>query len=53
MTSASLMQGIEVEARHSKPVLWDNPGGWGGDRGGRVVQDRGTHVHPWLIHVNV
>jgi len=20
--------------------------------GGRGVQDRGTHVHPWLIHAN-
>ena len=26
MTSASSMH----EARHSKPVLWDNPEGWGG-----------------------
>ena len=35
MTSASLMH----EAGHSKPVLWDNPEGWGGEGG--VVQDRG------------
>ena len=34
MTSASSMH----EAGHSKPVLWDNPEGWGGE---------------WLIHVNV
>ena len=20
---------------------------------GREVQDRGTHVHPWLVHVDV
>ena len=43
MTSASLMH----EAGHSKLVLWDNPEGWGGDSGW------GTHVHPWLIHVDV
>ena len=41
------------EAGHSKPVLWDNPEGWGGEAGGRDAQDEGTHVHPWLIHVNV
>ena len=33
MTSASSMN----EAGHPKPVLWDNPEGWGGERdGGRV-----------------
>ena len=31
------------EAEHSKPVLWDNPEEWGGDRGGWGVQDWGTH----------
>ena len=41
------------EEGHSKPVLWDNPEGWGWEGGGRGVQDRGTDVHPWLIHVNV
>ena len=49
MTSASLMH----EARHPKPgVLGQLRGmGWGGrwERG----QDGGTHVHPWLIHVDV
>ena len=49
ITSPSLMH----EIRHSKPVHWDNPEGWDGDGGGRGVQDRGTHVHPWLTHVNV
>ena len=29
-TSASSMH----EAGHSKPVLWDNPEGWGGEGGG-------------------
>ena len=48
MTSASLMH----EAGHSKPVLWDNPEGWGGEGGGRGF-GMGTHVLPWLIHVNV
>ena len=27
------------EAEHSKPVLWDNPEGWGGEGRGRGVQD--------------
>ena len=40
-------------AGHSKPVLWDNPEGWGGEGGGRGVQDGWTHVHSGLIHVNV
>ena len=31
MTSATSMH----QAGHSKPVLWDNPEGWGGERGGR------------------
>jgi len=46
MTSAS----STLEAGHSKPVLWDNPEGWGGEGGGRGVQDGGTHV---MIHVNI
>ena len=50
MTNASSMH----EAGHSKPVLWDEvgrkvAGGWGGG----AVQDGGTHVHLWLIHINV
>ena len=49
MTSASLMH----EAGHSKPVLWDNLEGWGGEESGRGVQDGATQVHPWLIHVYV
>ena len=39
------------EAEHSKLVLWDNSEGWGGEGEGRGVQDGGTHVHPWLIHM--
>ena len=49
MTSASLMH----EAGHSKLVLWDNPEGYSGEGGGRGVQDGGTHVHSWVIHVKV
>ena len=49
MTNASSMR----EAGHSKLVLWDNPEGWGREGGGRGVQDGGTHINPWLIHVNV
>ena len=49
MTSASLMH----EAGHPKPVLWDDPEGWGGVGGGSMVQDVGTHVYPWLIHVDI
>ena len=49
MTSASSMH----EAGHSKLVLWDNPEGWGGEGGGKGVQDGGTHIHPGLIHVHV
>ena len=49
MTSVSSMH----EVGHSKLVLWDHPEGQGGEEGGRGVQDRGTHVHPWLIQVDV
>ena len=48
MTSASSMH----EAGHPKQVLWDNPEGWDGEGGGEFRM-WGTHVHPWLIHVNV
>ena len=34
-------------------VHWDNPGGWDGKGGRRGGSGWGTHVHPWLIHVNV
>ena len=49
MTSASSVH----EAGHSKLVHWDNPEGWDGEGGGRGNSGRGTHVHPWQIHVNV
>ena len=47
--SPSLMH----ETGHSKLVHLDNPEGWEGEGDGRRVRDCGTHVHPWLIHVNV
>ena len=31
----------------------DNPERWGGEGSGWGVQDGGTHVHSWLIHVDV
>jgi len=37
MTSASSMH----EAGYSKPVLWDNPEGWGGEGGGRGFKTGG------------
>ena len=49
MTNANLMHEVE----HPKLVLWDDPEGWDGEGGRRGVQNGGTHVHPWLIHVNV
>ena len=49
MTSASSRH----EAGHSKLVLWDKSDRWGGEEGGRGIQNGGTHVHPWLIHVDV
>ena len=49
MISAGSMR----EAGYSKSVFWENPEGWGGKGGRRGVQDGGTHVHLWLIHVDV
>ena len=44
---------IKYQAGHSKPVLWDNPERRGGEGGRREIQDGETHVHPWVIHVDV
>ena len=41
------------ETGHSGPVHWDDPEGWEGTGGGEGGSGWGTHVHPWLIHVNV
>ena len=45
MTSPSSMH----ETGHFKLMNWDNPEGWDEEGG----SGWGTHVHPWLIHVNV
>ena len=34
-------------------VHWDEPEEWDGEGGRKGGSRRGTHVHPWLIHVNV
>ena len=49
MTSPSLMH----ETGYSKPVHWDNPEGWDGEGRWEGCSGWETHVHPWLIHVNV
>ena len=37
------------ETGSSGLVHWDDAEGWNGEGG----SGWGTHVHPWLIHVNV
>ena len=32
---------------------WDDPEGWDGEGGGGGGSGWGTHVHLWLIHVDV
>ena len=46
-------ESLMYEDEPPKPVLWDNPEGWGREGGGREAQDGGTHVYLWLIHVDV
>ena len=41
------------EAGCSGLVHWDDPEGWDGEGGGKGGPGWGTHVYPWLIHVNV
>ena len=51
ITSPGLMHETGcLEAEH-----WDDPEGWDGEGGGRweLGSEWGTHVPPWLIHVNV
>ena len=46
MTSASLIH----EAEHSKPVLWANSEGWGGEEGGRSFRMGGhMYIHGWFM----
>lgn len=41
-------------AHHCLKILKkNNPEGKGGERGGKRVQDEGTHVNLWPIHVDV
>ena len=57
MTSASLRH----EAGHSKPVLWDNPEGWGGRLVEGVFRRQGGHMYTrgWFMlmygknHLNI
>ena len=49
MTCPSLMH----EIGYTKTVHWDDPEGWDGEGGGGGGPGWGTHVHPWLIHINV
>ena len=41
------------ETGYSGLVHWDDPERWDVQGGGRRGSGWGTHVHPWLIHVNV
>ena len=34
-------------------VHWDDTEGWDREAVGRGGSRWGTHVHPWLIHVNI
>ena len=43
--------GSMLETGCSGLVHWDDPEGWGGMW--EEVSGRGTHVNPWLTHVNV
>ena len=45
--------GLMHEPGHSGLVHWDDPEEWGGEGGWEGGSGWGTHVHPWLIHVNV
>ena len=41
------------ETWHTKPVHWDNPEGWDGERAGRGAQN-GEHMytHGWFMSMN-
>ena len=41
-----------TELSYSWLVHWEDPEGWDEEGGGRGRSGCGTHVNPWLIHVN-
>ena len=41
------------ETGRSGLVHWDDPEGWDWEGSGRQGSGWGSHVRPWLIHVNV
>ena len=43
---------LDAGSRARMPALWDKPEGEAGEGGGRGVQDGGTPVYSWLIHVD-
>ena len=43
---------FNARSRALKASALGQPEGWGGE-GGKRIQDGGTHVYLWLIHVNV
>ena len=45
--------GLMHEIGCSGLVHWDDPEGWGWGGRWEGVSGWGTHVHTWLIHVNV
>ena len=45
--------GFMHEIGGSGLVHWDDPEGWDGEGEGRRGSGWRSHVHPWLIHVNV
>ena len=42
-----------TELSYSRLVPWEDPEGWEGEGDRRGRSGWGTHVNPWLIHVNV
>ena len=45
--------GLTHETGCSGLVHWDDPEGWDAEGGGGGGSGWGTHVHPWLIHVDI
>ena len=43
----------DARNRALKAGALGQPEGWDREGGGRRASEWGTHVHPWLIHVNV